>query len=199
FTLGLYAPRWTRAHFPDFPSVGRFESAVFDPIKWVPEYKNPAFLNELPDDAFWAARQIMAFTDEHVRAVVASGQYSDPAAAEWVTKCLIERRDKIGRAYLASVLALDRFSVEKGELRYADLAVIHKVSGPSDYSVAWSEFDNATDSAKALPGFQGLQIPRVKAEYVRATIRGGDDRRSIDVYIRNPAAQAEVVGVERHW
>ena len=61
------------------PSVGRFEADAFDPLKWKPEYPNPAFDNMRPDDAFWAARIVSQFTDEVIRAVVEKAHYSDPA------------------------------------------------------------------------------------------------------------------------
>ena len=51
-------------------SVGRLEAERFDPLKWKPEYPNPAFENMRPDDAFWAARIVSKFTDEAIRAVV---------------------------------------------------------------------------------------------------------------------------------
>src|SRR6185436_16341487 len=97
--------------FPDIPAVGRFEHAKFDPDQWVPEYPNPAFLNRLPDDEFWAAKQIVAIRNEEIRAVVGSARYSDSAAAAWLSECLIERRDKIGRAIFKKVLPLDRFAI----------------------------------------------------------------------------------------
>ena len=59
-TLGALVPDWARARYPNIPSIGRFESERFQPGKWVPEYPNPAFLNALPDDDFWMAKQIMA-------------------------------------------------------------------------------------------------------------------------------------------
>ena len=34
------------------------------------------------DDAFWAARRVMAFTDDLIRAIVKTGQFSDPAAEQ---------------------------------------------------------------------------------------------------------------------
>ena len=42
----------------------------------------------------------MAFTDEMIRAIVKTGQFSDPAAEQHLADVLIKRRDKIGRAYL---------------------------------------------------------------------------------------------------
>ena len=41
----------------------------------------------------------MAFTDEEIRAIVQTGQYSQPAE-DWITATLIERRNRIGRTYL---------------------------------------------------------------------------------------------------
>ena len=79
------------------------------------------FVNRLPDDTFWAAKLVMAFTDEDIRAIVSTGQYSDPAAAAWLAECLIERRNRIGRAYLGRVLPLDNFRVENGQLAFDDL------------------------------------------------------------------------------
>ena len=69
------------------------------------------FANRLPDDAFWAARQVVAFTDEDIRAIVQVAQYSDPKAERWIADCLIERRDRIGRTYFAKVLPLDDIAV----------------------------------------------------------------------------------------
>ena len=79
-TLGLAVPRWALAKYEVYPEVGRIEADVFNPEKWTPEYPNPAFLNRLPEDEFWAAKQVMAFTDDEIRAVVKSGQISNPAA-----------------------------------------------------------------------------------------------------------------------
>ena len=55
------------------------------------------------DDAFWAARRVMAFTDDLIRAAVHTGQFSDPAAERHLAAVLIKRRDAIGRAYLTAI------------------------------------------------------------------------------------------------
>ena len=49
---------------------------------------------------FPGARIVAAFTDDHIRAAVARGRYSDPRAAEYLTRVLIERRDQIVRRWL---------------------------------------------------------------------------------------------------
>ncbi len=110
FTFGLAVPDLAKAKYPNDRAVGRFESKRFDAAGWLAEYPNPAFTNRLPDDGFWAAKQVMAFTDEQIRAIVATGEYSRKESAEWIANALIERRDKIGRAFFAQVLPLDKFA-----------------------------------------------------------------------------------------
>ena len=143
-SLGLWVPRWARARFPELPSVGRFEYQRYSPDDFKPEYPNPAFERRLPDDTFWAAKQVMAFRDEEIRAIVQTGEYSDPRAEDWIVKSLIERRNKIGRTYFARVLPLDGFAVCGDELTFADLSVKYGFAPKRGYSVEWANFDNRT-------------------------------------------------------
>lgn len=204
FTFGLVLPRWANAKFPDFPSVGRFESQMFDAERWVPEYPNPAFENRLPDDTFWAARQVMAFTDEQIRAIVKTGEYSNPEAENWVVECLIERRDKIGNAFLTKVLPLDRFAVKEGRLVFEDLAVESPRSPPRNYAIQWSHFDNDTEKKTPLAGETTFTLPgqlrgASEGEYFAAEIQGGDPKKIVTVYVRKKSDRVEVVGIDRAW
>jgi hypothetical protein len=99
-TLGLRKPSWEDAVDPNLPSVGFIDSKTFDPDGWKPFLPNPAFDERTDRDVRWGARIVAAFTDEHIRAAVAEGRYSDPRAAEYLTRILIERRDKIVRHWL---------------------------------------------------------------------------------------------------
>jgi hypothetical protein len=200
FTLGLYIPRWARAKYPQFPSIGRFEYEYFDPEKWTPEFRNPAFENMLPDDAFWAARQVASFTGEELRAVVKTARYSDPKAEEWMVKCLIERRDRIARAFFNKVLPLDRFRIENGTLAFDDLgASLVRGAAKSGFEVAWFSFDNATGKAEPLPAAQGMTIPSSSSGYVKAIIRRPGGKQTVEVYVRLSASPAKIVGLQRTW
>ena len=204
-TLGLWVPRWALAHYPNYPSIGRIEADIFDPERWYPEYPNPAFENRLPDDEFWAAKQVMAFTDEQVRTIVKTGQLSDPGAEEYLLNCLIRRRDKIGKAFFAKVLPLDRFSVRDGELAFEDLAKKHGMGETGPLKVSWSRFDNDSEKKTPLTGETALKIPgealnSPDAAYYAADLsRDGETRRTITVYVRTRQGSAEVVGVDRSW
>jgi hypothetical protein len=204
FTLGLYVPRWARASYPRLPSVGRFEYENFDPERYKPEYPNPAFANSLPDDTFWAAKQVMTFTDEEIRANVKNGRYSDARAEDWVVKCLIERRNKVGRTYFAQVLPLDDFGVRSGKLEFTDLSAKYGFSAAQSYSVAWSGFDNATGQKRALAGRASFDLPEEVARagnetYYAAEIRGSDAKKTLTVYLRKRSEGVEVVGIDRAW
>ncbi len=75
FSLGLWVRPWIRVDYPDYPSIGNFEADFFQPEKWKPEYPNPAFDNMTDEDAFWAAKIVMAFSDDQ-----AAGHRQDRAA-----------------------------------------------------------------------------------------------------------------------
>ena len=98
-TLGLLPFAWEDAVDPRIPAVGMIESKVFDPVQWRPDYPNPAFDDRTERDIRWGARIVAGFTDDHIRAAVQKAQFTDPAATEYMTRVLIERRDKIVRAW----------------------------------------------------------------------------------------------------
>ncbi len=99
-TLGLVPFRWERAVDPDMPSIGFIDARTFDPGTWRPDYPNPAFDERTVRDIRWGARIVAAFTDAHIRAAVARGRYTDPNAADYLARVLIERRDMIVRRWL---------------------------------------------------------------------------------------------------
>jgi hypothetical protein len=149
-TFGLYTRPWLHIEYADVPaSVGRFEAGAFDPLAWKPEYPNPAFDNMRPDDAFWAARIVAKFRDEDIRAVVEKAQYSDPRATEYITGTLIERRNRVVRAWLPAVNPLVDFSLDAGGvLTFANAAVQAGVATRAlEYRLVWARFDNATGAA----------------------------------------------------
>ena len=207
--LGIYTPAWMRANYPGLPAVGRFDSETFEPDKWSPVYDVAPFANRLPDDTFWAARQVMAFSDEDIRAIVSVAQYSDPNAERWIADCLIDRRDRIGRTYFAKVLPLDGIAVRGGELIFTDLAVQHGYAQRRDsYQVDWWTYDNQAGKPLTRIGSinQGPQIPAEAANapvgsYVlaRITAEGVDPGMAVSVYLRNEPDGLRVVGIDREW
>ena len=203
--LGFYSPRWERAVYPRLKAVGRIESKTFDPERWKTNYPNPAFLSRRPDDEYWAAKIVLAFTDDDIRALVETGEYSDPRVVDYLVETLAERRDKIGRTYFSKVLPLDSFRVTNGELQFEDLAVRYKFAPAREYTVAWSEFDNASGALKSLREEASFRFPKqfamaAESGYFVATIHTPTDaRKAVTVYLRKKGAASEIVGIERTW
>ncbi len=201
-TFGFDIPRWARAKYPKFTGVGRFDWWSFDPTLWKPNYPNPAFLLMDREDAFWAAKQVAAFTDGEIRALVETGQYSDPRAADWITECLIHRRDNIAATGFSQALPLDKFDVVDGTLTFEDLGEIRGIGKGRKYSIHWASRDSS-GHVTPLPDAVGPHIPAVRSdtEYLLATIEpAGEDTASADpitVYLRSRQAGLQVVGIDR--
>jgi hypothetical protein len=194
-TLGLYVPAWARAHYPYYSSVGRMQWDNFEPEAWVPNYPNRAFLNRLPDDNYWAAKKVAALRDEDIRAIVATGQYSDKEAENWVAECLIRRRDKIARVYFNQILPLDYFAVRDGRLEWEDLGSKYGVAPERSYNVRWARWDNDTETSHPIAGASGPGVPRRDMPWLAATIDAGNSKQTVTVYLRRNS----VVGIERTW
>ncbi len=198
-SLGFYVPRWMRAEYPHLPAAGHLEYETFDPVRWKNNYPNPAFDLRTPGDTYWAARKVMAITDDAIRAIVRTAEFTDPAAADWLVRSLIERRNKIGRAFFDEVIPLDNFSVSAGRLSFDDLAVKYGFQQPRQYSIQWSVFDNDADRKTPIPGAVGVALPRPQSPapspYLAADIRSSDPRKTVTVYLRHD----KVVGIDRTW
>ena len=112
--------RWPR--FPEYESVGRWESEFYDPEAWRNDYPNPAFVRMTDRDAFWAAKIIMRFTPAELRAIVEAGEFTDPVQEQYFLDVLIERQRKTVRPYLDRLNPLDRFEVTSDGLRFVNLS-----------------------------------------------------------------------------
>ena len=203
-TLGFYTPRWIRSDYPKFTGAGLFDAWSFDPLAWKSNYPNPAFLMMDREDAFWAAKQVAAFTDDEIRAIVKTGEFSDQRAADWIVDCLIKRRDKIALAWFSRVLPLDKFRIAEGRLTFDDLSAGRGIGAARSYEVRWSSYDNDHRRLSALPNASGTKLPPVGGgkDYLAATIACSSAvanacPKPITVYLRPAETAFEVVGVDR--
>jgi hypothetical protein len=164
------------------------------------------------DDAFWAARRVMAFDDELIRAAVHTGEFSDPAAESHLASVLMQRRDAIGRAYLPAVNPIVNPRLDDtGTLTFDNAAVAAKVAqAPTAYQAEWARFDNATGTSTpigrtesrtttiAAPG----NLPAAAGTFVEVALSstGGAHaawQQPMRIHFRRTAGGWKLVGLER--
>jgi len=136
-SFGTYTRPWEETPKIKYPSIGYFVSKNFNPHKYRYILPNPAFNNATGRDLYWGAKLVMSFSDEQIRKAVEQGRYSDPEAAEYLVKTLIERRDIIGKYYFNSLPPLDGFQISKTDdgssrLCFLDLAVVTGLESKDD-------------------------------------------------------------------
>jgi len=202
--LGIFVPKWRRAHYPRTLGAGRFEYETFDPASWQPNFETAAVANHLPDDDYWAAKLVMSFTDDDIRAIVKTAQYSDPETEAWIATCLIERRNKIGSHFLNAVLPLDNFRIENKALQFDNLLVRYGFGAESKYTIEWSEFRNFQQEHVPIRVPSSPQIPERAAAaeegaYFSAKIFADDADQHVTVYLRKETAGLRVIGLDRNW
>ena len=173
-TFGFGFSPWQTADYEDHPAIGRFEGDAFDPETWKPRSPTAAYVEMRDDDAFWAARRVMAFSDEMIRAIVKTGQFSDPKAEQYLGDVLIKRRDKIGRAYLPKVNPIvDPHLDAAGVLTFGNAAVKAGFApAPAGYQATWFTFDNATGGATRIAATESVTERMQAPAQLRATPGG---------------------------
>jgi hypothetical protein len=209
--LGLAHRRWMTIPYPDDQRIGRFESARFAPTDWKPRFPNPAFIQARPDDLFWAALRLKTvITDDLIRAAVKAGQYTDPQAADALVRTLIERRDKIARAWLPAVNPVVDVALADGALAFRNAAVQYGAAqAPASYSAVWSQFDNDTGQTRRIGETSGGErmtaasdLPSQPGAYIQVDVSATDASHPawaapVHAWFKRTGAGWKFVGFER--
>ena len=191
-TLGLWDRQWIRTKYEEHPGIGNFESTDFEPEQWKPEYPNPAFNNMTDQDGYWAAKIVMAFSEKDIRAIVSTGQLSDPESEEYLVQILIERQRKIGRVWLTRLSSFDEFEwTANGEMRFQHLGSSYDFGRRPEFQISWFRFDNRTRTKQPIPEFHS----KLNDGYYVGVISSAEGK--VEVYVRLVAGAPQVVGVER--
>jgi hypothetical protein len=211
-SLGFALSPWQTVDYVEYPSINRFEGDRFDPRTWRPQTPTTAYLELRADDAFWAARRVAAFTDDLIRAVVHTGQFSDPAAEKHLADVLIKRRDKIKNVYLTALNPIvDPHLDVNGRLTFGNAAAAAGVAKEAaGYRASWRRFDNATGATEPIAETRSSStvieapsgLPATPGSFVQVDIAIDDEahpawREPVRTWFRRESAAWKLVGLER--
>jgi len=211
-SFGFALSPWQTVNYVEAPSIGKFEGERFDPRTWRPQTPTTAYLELRDDDAFWAAQRVGAFSDETIRALVHTGEFSDATAEKALADIIIQRRDKILRTYLPAVNPIVAPRLDSnGRLSFDNAAVAAGVAGPPQtYRASWFEFDNATGTTRPLSATSSAtatidapnNLPRTVGGFVAVDISAESSEypswgNPVRAYFRRDTNDWKLIGFER--
>jgi hypothetical protein len=212
YSFGFALSPWQTVPYKEYKSIGKFEGDRFEPRKWQPQTMTTGFLEMRDDDAFWAARRVVAFTDDMIRTAVHTGEFSDPEAEKYLADVLIKRRNRIASEYLTALNPIVSPALDAaGRLTFENAAVAADVAqAPAAYSASWSHFDNATGQTRPIADTQSQTtamqapsgLPSAPGSFVEITIAADSQqyptwRQPIRTHFRRDATGWKLVGLER--
>ena len=212
YTFGFGLSPWQTVPYKEYPSVGRIEGKQFDPRTWAAQTPTTAYLELRADDAFWAARRVMAFSDEMIRAVVHTGEFSDPVAERHLGDVIIQRRDVIGRTYLPAINPIVNPRLDASNVLSFDNAAVSFgfADAPAAYRARWSRFDNATGATESVGETRGQDarlsapagLPTAPDTYLEVDIAAESSQHPswaepIRTFFRRTSQGWTLVGLER--
>jgi len=172
-TLGFWEKpwqkRWREAGEKTHPSaaVGYFDNRDFKPAEYKIQLPYEAFKRVTRADGFWAAKQMMAFSDDDIRTMVSAGKLSSGEDADYISKALSERRDLIAKHWFSQSAPLDDFEVQRGKLTFKDLAVQYQFEKTEGRSYQAALLDAKGKQAKDLAvDASGVVLEGVAADSV---------------------------------
>jgi len=134
----------------------------------------------------------MSFSETDIRAIVRSGELSDPEDEEYLVQVLIERRNKIGATWLTRLSSFDEFELtDEGQLKFGHLASYYDFKRRPECQLSWFRFNNKTGEREPISEFQ----PKNYEGYSVAVISSTEGE--VDVYVRTMAGKSQIVGVDR--
>lgn len=154
FTLGFWEKPWQKRWDENkrrvsMRSAGYFDNLYFNPGKWKPQLPYDAY-DELTDaDGFWAAKIILSFSEEDLKAIIETGKLTNDKVREYITGTLLERRKLIGEYWFDQTAPLDWFQIEtRAEgltVRATDLALYYGLKASARYRVSAPGFEKEYD------------------------------------------------------
>jgi hypothetical protein len=133
-SLGIYESANEKTARIISSEIGNFTSDEFHPGTWKQTYPSAMFDNLTDADAFWATRVILSFSEDDLRNIIETGEYSDLKTKPYILRTLMERRQILARYWLGRTDALADFGLERATdgvtVHFRDLMVDNQPALP---------------------------------------------------------------------
>jgi len=204
---------WNKAKNPENAAVGMFEAELFKPQSWRSTYPNPPMQNATHRDSFWATKILMKFSDKDIRAIVKEAQYGDAWVNDYITKILIERRNKIGKYWFTKLNPLDEFTIasknDENFVQFDDLAIDAGLSQKinTKYRYRWEDIKGMKKWAvvrdKEIPLSNAALNQMKPGKHYKLQIQTKRTSQkkwspSVDLIIQQ-AGDPQIMGLRRHY
>ncbi len=145
FTFGSVLRDWEKVPRQSYTFAGPYyETESFDIAKWKPIYPVPYFSQMTPQDAFWAAKIIAVFGDDHFNGALREAQMSS-SSEQYLVDVLKKRRTKILEWAFSNVNPLDDFKlvfkIQGLVLGFINLAEKYALSPGKDFEYDFKIMD----------------------------------------------------------
>ena len=209
FSFGLRKQSHDGLRPPGLRGIGLYDAEHYDPGNWRPQSMYYPLLSKDRYDAFWGAKLLMRFKPHELAAIVGEAQFSDPRAAEYMTKTLILRQRHTARYWFDRVAPLDAFDAQNDVLCFTDLTLHYKLrETPTTYLIdSYDKDGEPVSRVQVLPATQnGRACARVSLAsandgytIVRLRVRRRDhEMPAVVVHLaRDAAGEVRVVGLRR--
>ena len=116
------------------------------------------------EDAYWATRIILSFTDDELLQIVKTAEYTDPKVTDYVFRVLLARRQLIARHWLSDINPIGKFAVAVTpggvELRFDILMSADELAGSSGYRYEVTK-PKAVSNSESHPEKGTTVVPRI--------------------------------------
>ncbi len=197
--MGLWKRPWEAQKETPWPAIGAFAAEPFDPKLWRSAFPYFPLFDMDAADAYWGAKRVLAFDRPMLEAIVASGDFSDPAASAYLVDVLLERARRIGVSWLEAVTPLDDFSLNGTQLHAVDLGVFHHLASHGSVEILDRGDDVVSTYKVASDGQVTIPLdPDPGYHLLRCRIRRGHDRKpAMQIHYVTADGNARIVGILR--
>ena len=181
-------------------ALGYFNNRSFRTEKYKTLLPAYAFKDLSRADGFWAAKTMLSFTDEDIKALVKSGQFSHAGDADTLAAVLIERRNLIVQYWFSKSGPLDDFEYQSGRLTFKDAAVNAQMEPKDSTAYAVDIYAPGSNKSKPLGSFESkepsLDLSRWSSSpALDAVIRTSRKSTGKFPYVRVKIRDAHIAGI----